>query len=157
MVLYKMRVVVDTNVFINGLFKNDDFCKAIFRLKSLNKITFVMNQEMQNELLVAFGNILLQALNRIGDTKKFNVFNLMATLSKCLWQVEEIDHIINTDYCKDDKSDNKFIDCCIDGNVNYLITQDKHINSVANQIKKDYKIEVLSPFQFYTKYTTNKL
>ena len=38
MVLYKMRVVVDTNVFINGLFKNDDFCKAIFRLKSLNKI-----------------------------------------------------------------------------------------------------------------------
>ena len=71
-----MRVVVDTNVFINGLFKNDDFCKAIFRLKSLNKITFVMNQEMQNELLVAFGNILLQALNRIGDTKKFNVFNL---------------------------------------------------------------------------------
>ena len=157
MVLYKMRVVVDTNVFINGLFKNDDFCKAIFRLKSLNKIVFVMNQEMQNELLVTFGNILLEAFNRIGDTKKFNIFPLMATLSKCLWQVEEIDHIINTDYCKDDKSDNKFIDCCIDGNVNYLITQDKHINSVANQIKTDYKIEVLSPFQFYTKYKTNKL
>lgn len=152
-----MKVVVDTNVFINGLFKNDDFCKAIFRLKSLNKITFVMNQDMQNELLVTFGNILIEAINKINNKKKFNPFSLMAALSKCLWQVEEIDHIINTDYCKDDKSDNKFIDCCIDGNVKYLITQDDHIGSVSEQLKKEYAIEVLSPFQFYTKYKTNKL
>lgn len=152
-----MKVVVDTNVFINGLFKNDDFCKAIYRLKSLNKITFVMNQDMQNELLVTFGNILIEAINKINNKKKFNPFSLMAALSKCLWQVEEIDHIINTDYCKDDKSDNKFIDCCIDGNVKYLITQDDHIGSVSEQLKKEYAIEVLSPFQFYTKYKTNKL
>lgn len=157
MVPCKMRIVADTNVFINGIFKGDSFSKAIFNLKSLNKVSFVMNKEMQNELLVTFGNILLEAFDRIGDNKKFNIFPLMATLSKCLWQVEEIDHIINTDYCKDDKSDNKFVDCCIDGNVNYLITQDKHINSVSGQLKKDYNIEVLSPFQFYTKYTTNKL
>ena len=100
-----MRVVVDTNVFINGIFKKDSFAKAIFNLKSLNKISFVMNKEMQNELLVTFGNILLEAIKRIDSKKDFNIFPLMATLSKCLWQVEEIDHIINTDYCKDDKSD----------------------------------------------------
>lgn len=152
-----MKVVVDTNVFINGLFKNDNFCKAIFKLKSLNKITFVMNQDMQNELLVTFGNILMEAINRINKNRRFNIFPLMATLSKCLWQVEEIDHIINTDYCKDDESDNKFIDCCIDGNVKYLITQDDHIGSVSGQLKKEYDIEVLSPFQFYTKHKTNKL
>ena len=54
-----MRIVVDTNVFINGIFKKDTFCKAIFNMKSLNKVSFVMNKEMQNELLVTFGNILL--------------------------------------------------------------------------------------------------
>ena len=152
-----MRIVVDTNVFINGIFKGDSFAKAIFNLKSLNKVSFVMNKEMQNELLITFGNILMEAIDRIDKNKKFNIFPLMATLSKCLWQVEEIDHIINTDYCKDDKSDNKFIDCCIDGNVKYLITQDDHIGSVSEQLKKEYDIEVLSPFQFYTKYKTNKL
>ncbi len=157
MVLDKMRIVVDTNVFINGIFKGDSFAKAIFNLKSLNKVSFVMNKEMQNELLITFGNILMEAIDRIDKNKKFNIFPLMATLSKCLWQVEEIDHIINTDYCKDDKSDNKFIDCCIDGNVKYLITQDDHIGSVSEQLKKEYDIEVLSPFQFYTKYKTNKL
>ena len=152
-----MKVVVDTNVFIDGLFKNDDFCRAIFRLKSLNKITFVMNKEMQNELLITFGDILMEAIERIDANKKFNIFPLMAGLSKCLWQVEEIDHVIRTNYCIEDETDNKFIDCCIDGDVKYLITQDNHIGSVSEQIKKDYRIEVLSPFQFYTKYKTKKL
>ena len=152
-----MRIVVDTNVFINGIFKNDTFCKAIFTLKSLNKVSFVMNKEMQNELLVTFGNILLEAFNRINGEEKINIFYLMDTLSKCLWQVEEIDHVINTNFCKEDNSDNKFIDCCIDGNVKYLITQDSHINGVQQQINKQYGIEVLSPFQFYTKYKMNQL
>lgn len=153
-----MRIVVDTNVFINGIFKEDSFCKAIFTLKSLNKVTFVMNKEMQNELIYTFYNILLEAFKKKGvSNKEFKVLPLAASLSKCLWQVEEIDHVINTNYCMDDKSDNKFVDCCIDGNVKYLITQDEHINSASNAIKKDYEIEILSPFQFYTKYKMKQL
>ena len=154
----KIKVVVDTNVFINGIFKQDEFAQAIFRLKSANKICFVMNKEMQNELLVTFGNILLEAYRR-RDKKgeEFGIIPLSASLSKCLWQVREVDHIIHTDFCKEDKSDNKFIDCCIDDDVKYLITQDKHINSVAGDIKKQYDIEVLSPFQFYTKYKSKQL
>ena len=75
-----MRIVVDTNVFINGIFKGDSFCKAIFTLKSLNKVTFVMNKDMQNELLVTFGNILMEAIKSIPKKKEFNISTLMATL-----------------------------------------------------------------------------
>ena len=99
----------------------------------------------------------MEDIDRKDANKKFNIFPLMAGLSKCLWQVEEIDHVIRTNYCIEDETDNKFIDCCIDGDVKYLITQDNHIGSVSEQIKKDYRIEVLSPFQFYTKYKTKKL
>lgn len=153
-----MRVVLDTNVFINGLFKNDDFCKALFRLKNLNKITFVMNKEMQDELLFTFYNILLEAFKRKRSKNgELQVLPLAATLSKCLWQVEEIDHIMYTNYCEEDKSDNKFIDCCIDGNVKYLITQDMHINSVSNRLEKERKIKILSPMQFYTSFQNHML
>lgn len=152
-----MRIVVDTNVFINGIFKKDTYCKAIFALKSLNKVSFVMNKEMQNELLITFGDILLEAFKKVNKSQVFNIFPLMATLSKCLWQVEEIDHIINTDYCVEDKSDNKFIDCCIDGNVHYLITQDQHINSISQKLITNHNIEILSPFQFYNKYQNHQL
>ena len=100
-----MKVVVDTNVFVNGIFKQDNFCKAIFKLKELNKIVFVMNKEMQNELLFTFYNILLEAFKRKKEKdKELKVLPLAASLSKCLWQVEEIDHVISTDYCIDDKS-----------------------------------------------------
>lgn len=153
-----IRVVVDTNVFINGIFKQDEFAKAIFRLKSSNKICFVMNKEMQNELLITFSTILLEAYkkrNKKGE--EIGIIPLSASLSKCLWQVREVDHIIHTNLCTEDSSDNKFIDCCIDDDVKYLITQDTHLNSIANKIKKDYNIEVLSPFQFYTKYKTKQL
>ena len=153
-----MDIVVDTNVFINGIFKDEEFCKAIFRLKAANKVTFVMNQEMQNELLVTFVQILLKAYeNKKDEQGQLKILPLMASLSKCLWQVKEIDHIINTNYCKEDTSDNKFIDCCVDGNVKYLITLDTHINSVAEALEKERGIEVLSPMQFYIKYKSNKL
>lgn len=153
-----MDIVVDTNVFINGLFKGDEFCRAIFNLKANNKVTFVMNKKMQDELLVTFANILLKAYEKKKSKNgNINIIPLMASLSKCLWQVKEIDHIINTSYCKEDKSDNKFIDCCIDGGVKYLITQDVHINSVSNELFNDYEIEVLSPMQFYTKYQSHQL
>lgn len=153
-----MDIVVDTNVFINGIFKDDEFCRAIFNLKANNKVIFVMNKKMQNELLLTFMNILLDAYKRKKDKNgNMNIIPLMASLSKCLWQVKEIDHIINTNYCEEDKSDNKFIDCCIDGGVKYLITQDKHLNSLAEKLLEERKIEVLSPFQFYTKYQTHQL
>ena len=154
----RIKVVVDTNIFINGIFKQDQFAQAMFQLKSTNKIHFVMNKEMQNELIITFSTILLEAYKRRNKKREeIGIIPLSASLSKCLWQVREVDHIIHTDFCTEDKSDNKFIDCCIDDNVKYLITQDQHINSVAEEIKKQYNIEVLSPFQFYTKYKTNKL
>ena len=154
----RIKVVVDTNIFINGIFKQDEFAQAIFQLKSANKICFVMNREMQNELLVTFSTILLEAYKKKKKKgEEVGIIPLSVSLSKCLWQVREVDHIIHTNYCEEDKSDNKFIDCCIDDNVKYLITQDQHINSVADDIREKYQIEVLSPFQFYTKYKTKKL
>lgn len=152
----KINIVVDTNVFIDGIFFKDNFCKAIFELKKLNKIAFVMNKDMQDELLRVFAEILIKAYKQ---NKKpfFNIYPLMALLSTCLWQVNEIDHLIHTDYCKDDHDDDKFIDCCIDGDVKFLITQDAHLNSLSEILEKNHNIQVLSPFQFYTKYKCNQL
>ncbi len=153
-----IKVVVDTNVFINGIFSGDEFSKAIFRLKALNKVVFVMNKEMQNELIVTFTKILMEAFKRNGNQgQEFKIIPLCTSLSRCLWQVREVDHIIYINHCKDDASDNKFIDYCIDDNVKFLITQDAHINSCAKELKSNYEIDVLSPFQFYTKYKMNML
>ncbi len=150
----KIRVVVDSNIFIKALFFRDQFCKTILQLKKLGKITFVMNKEMQLELVRVFGEILIKSFQKSKDS--INIYPLLSSLSLCLWQVEEIDHVIFTDYCED-HDDDKFVDCCIDGNVKYLITEDHHLNSISKKLSKEYGIEVLSSFQFYAKYQKHDL
>ena len=112
-----------------------------------------MNKETQNELLITFFRILQEIL-----TKKelANTIPLATLLSQVLWQVNEIDHISHTNYSKDE-DDNKFVDCAIDGNVKFIITYDEHLNSISDILKKNHGIEVLSAFQFYTKYKAKKL
>lgn len=150
----EIRVVVDTNIFIKALFFKDQFCKTILQLKKLGKITFVMNKEMQLELVRVFGEILIQTFKKSNNT--LNIYPLLSSLSLCLWQVEEIDHIIYTEYCED-HDDDKFVDCCIDGNVKYLITEDHHLNSISKKLFKKHNIEVLSSFQFYVKHQKHDL
>ena len=70
-----------------------------------------------------------------------------------LWEIERIEHNIKTNYCVDDVEDNKFIDCCIDGKIKYLITNDMHIREVikkSDEIKEKYNLDlnILSPYQF---------
>ena len=146
-------VVVDTNVFIKAIFHRDEFCKALFKLKSENKVKFVMNKETQNELLVTFFKLLQSILSK---KEMLNIFPLASLLSQVLWQVKEIDHKTYTDYSTD-IDDNKFVDCAIDGNVKYLITYDEHLNSISELLKEKHNIEVLSAYQFYTKFRLKKL
>lgn len=138
-----IQIVVDTNVFVKAIFHRDENSKQLFQLKTNNKIRFVMNKEMQNELLVTFFKLITTTNKK--DVKKVTLLGTLLSLS--LWQVKEIDHISHTNYCTD-VDDNKFIDCAIDSNTKYIITYDEHLNSIADFLKENFNINVLSPFQF---------
>lgn len=150
----KTRIIVDTNVFIKAIFHKDENSKALLRLKEQNKVSFVLNKEMQNELLITFIEILDNTLSKSEFKRKSRILTLL--LSTSMWQVEEIDHKTHTSHCED-IDDNKFIDCAIDGNVKYIISYDTHLNSISDFLKEKYNIEVLSPLQFYMKYEFEKL
>ena len=143
-----LKVIVDTNVFVKAIFHKNQDAKELFRLKDSNKIRFVMNKEMQNELLVTFFKLLAQIVEK---KQVKNVPALGMLLSLSLWQVFEIDHNSKTNFCED-PDDNKFIDCAIDGEVNYIITYDTHLNSLSDFLEENYKIKVLNPYQFLIEY-----
>lgn len=143
-----LKVIVDTNVFVKAIFHKNQEAKELFRLKTNNKIRFVMNKEMQNELLVTFFKLLVQIVEK---KQEKNIPTLGMLLSLSLWQVCEIDHNSKTTFCED-PDDNKFIDCAIDGNVKYIITYDAHLNSLSDFLEENYQIKVLSPYQFLIEY-----
>ena len=86
--------MVDTNVFINEIFKGDTYCKAIFTLKILNKVSFVMNKEMQDELLITLGDILIEipiTSLRLNKLKDFNSIVSIKEIVHCLlWHKEPL-------------------------------------------------------------------
>lgn len=149
----KIDVVVDTNVFIKAIFHRDASSKQLFQLKSNENIRFVMNKDMQNELLVTFFTLMTKLLNK-KDLP--NASALAMLLSASLWQVKEIDHTSHTNHCED-KDDDKFIDCAIDGNVKYIITYDDHLLSLSDFLDINYRISVLNPYQFCQKYNKSEL
>lgn len=142
-----IRVVVDTNVFIDAIFHNDESCKSIFEYKQNKQIQFCMNEKMYNELILIFGR-LLERNKLLKDMTK-----MISRFGKVLWEIEKVEHKTKTHYCVDDEEDDKFVDCCIDGRIQYLITSDMHIREVTKsleEIKEKYRLDlkIMSPFQF---------
>ena len=141
-----IKAVVDTNVFIDAIFNNDQSCQSILKHKHDGDIIFCMNKEMYDELYLIFSKHL-----DVVKLKK-DLQRLLPKFGNTLYQVEWIPRDSHTEYCED-KSDNKFIDCCIDGKIKYLITSDMHIREVQKElddIKRKYNLdlEIMSPFQF---------
>ena len=53
-----------------------------------------------------------------------NIIKMLITLSN----VEKTEVYYRWDLIESDKDDNKFVDCAITGNVDYLVSNDKHFN-----------------------------
>ena len=119
-----LKVVVDTNVFVKAIFHKNQDAKNLFKLKDVKT-----TNSQQAHYIPQLGTL----------------------LSLSLWQVLEIDHGSKTKFCED-PDDNKFIDCAIDGNVEYIITYDSHLNSLSDFLEENYNIKVLNPYQFLLEY-----
>ena len=128
-----MRVVLDTNVFISG----------IFWIGTPNKIITYW-KEGRFTLISSLGTVV--ELARI--LKDFKI-KLPEDVIK-----EWVDIIIKNsvmvepkeklNIIKDDPKDNIFIETAVAGNANYIISQDKHILKI-----KEYKrIKILTPEEF---------
>ena len=148
----RIRVVVDTNVLIDAIFHEDTDCADLFQYKHDGEIAFCMNRRTYQE---AF-RIFIRTLEEIGErAKKQNIkFDTRQTdsmfykLSNALWEIQKIEGNTRANYCKD-KEDNKFIDCCIDGNVKYLVSSDEHLLNLKDmpEIKK-HGINIMTPKEF---------
>lgn len=69
--------------------------------------------------------------------------------TNALWEIDKVDCKSKTNYCKEDPDDNKFIDCCIDGKIEYLISSDKHLLELKDSLEiKKHGIKIMNPKDF---------
>jgi putative PIN family toxin of toxin-antitoxin system len=110
-----MRVVIDTNVLVSSLSSKSAYHWLIQQLL-LEKIEVLIS----DEILLEYEEILTQKYS-------MNVAQNFITSLKELPNV----HFTRIYYrwnLLNDEDDNKFVDCAIAGNANYIITNDKDFN-----------------------------
>jgi len=111
-----MKVVIDTNVFISGIFWKGK-SNNILNLWKEGKITTVASSDMISELTKVLSGFKIQ----LSEDMIKQWANMILRNSILVGPKEKINAV------KDDPKDNMFLEAAVAGKAEYIITQDKHL------------------------------
>ncbi len=115
-----MKVVIDTNIILVSVSQHSPFhwvFKSLFEGKFAICVT--------NDILYEYEEIIEQEM---GSKVASNVMQTLENLPN----VEFITKYYYWELIKADYDDNKFVDCYVASNANYIVTNDKHFNVLKN-------------------------
>lgn len=113
-----IRVVIDTNIFVSSFFNPNGNPKRVIDLWKNRKITLCVTEEILEEYV--------EVLARLGFSNEPELEELLRLFKK----KNNIIYIASTpkfNLIKDDPSDNKFIECAVTAQAQYIISGDKHL------------------------------
>ena len=132
-----MRVVLDTNVFISGIFFSGP-PSQILKAWADQKFNLVLSQQILDEY------------KRVSEqlSSKFSSVDIAPIIELIIIHGLFIDtHAYNLQVCED-PDDNKFIECAVAGNCEIIISGDKHLLKLS-----EFRgIVILNPRDFVDKY-----
>ncbi len=111
-----MKVVLDTNILLVSIPKKSPY-RIIFDALLTGKFQLIIS----NEILSEYTEIITQKTNLIVAT---NICEMLLSLSN----VKKQEVFYKWNLIEIDKDDNKFVDCAVAGNADYLVSNDKHFN-----------------------------
>jgi len=132
-----MRIVLDTNVFISGIFFSGPPSQILKAWGNLN-FQIVLSQEILDE----YQRVANELSSKFPSVDILPIIE-MVTIHGQFVDTQDIDITV----CED-PDDNKFIECAIASNCQIIVSGDKHLLKLTG-----YKgIAVLNPRDFVEKY-----
>lgn len=128
-----MKVVLDTNVFISGIFWEGNEEKILDLCINGDIINYTSPY-----IIAEIDRVLHYEKFSLEDSEIERILHIYISFSKII-----IPHRISN-IVVDDPSDNKFIECAISSNANHVITGDKHLLSLVSY----FDIDILKASEF---------
>lgn len=113
-----MKVVLDTNSLLVSIGRKSKF-RPIFNALIKNEITLLIT----NEIILEYFEVIEYKTNFV--VAKNVVDFLLSTPN-----VQKVDIHFRWSLISKDFDDNKFVDCAINGQADYLVTDDKHFKNL---------------------------
>jgi putative PIN family toxin of toxin-antitoxin system len=129
-----MRIVIDTNVIIDGIKDDYSYEKQILDAVIAGEIEAYANHETLSENKL----IMRQLINDPNYAKEVN--NLFA-------QINLVDNHKQINIVRDPE-DNKILESAVEAKADYLITKDNDLLS----LEKYEQVQIVTPSQFWVKY-----
>lgn len=133
-----IRIVLDANQFVSALLKPGSNSDQIISMLREDKVKLLMSEEIISEI----NNVLLypKILKRHGKTPEY-----IAGFIRKLRAVSVMTNVgLTIDAVKDDPSDNKYLECAIEGGADFIISGDSHL-----KVLKVFRgIRIVSPADF---------
>ncbi len=137
----KLRAVIDTNLFISGLFAKDALSAQLQNLWINQEFELVTSLEIIREIsrVLSYPRIKERFKPREENVRRF--FRLIfrkAIISKDVYQ---------TDRIVDDPTDNKFLACALEKKADYIVSRDPHLRN----LKHFHGIQIIDATAFIEK------
>ncbi|MFZ1987109.1 MAG: putative toxin-antitoxin system toxin component, PIN family [Desulfatitalea sp.] len=137
----KLRAVIDTNLFISGLFARDSLSAQLQNLWIKQEFELVTSLEIIKEVsrVLSYPRIKERFNPKEENVRRF--FRLIfrkAIISK---------DIYHTDKIVDDPTDNKFLACALEKKADYIVSRDPHLRN----LKHFHGIQIIDATAFIEK------
>ena len=115
-----MKVVIDSNVLLVSIPKKSKYRPILDAFLSKQFLLVI-----SNDILSEYREIIAQKTNEFISA---NIVEMILSATN----VEKQDIFFYWQLIDSDKDDNKFVDCSIAGNVDFLVTNDRHFDVLKN-------------------------
>jgi len=129
-----MRAILDTNVFVSGIFWEGNFCSQIIDKWRNKEFELVGSVEILDELVKTLKDFKIQMPEEMIEEWR----NLIIENSVI------VEPTIKLNVIRDDPEDNKFLEAGISGSVDLIISQDKHLLN----LREYHGIKIVNPEDF---------
>ncbi|MBF0537207.1 MAG: putative toxin-antitoxin system toxin component, PIN family [Nitrospirae bacterium] len=133
-----IRVVLDANVFVSAVLYPNSKPARIIRLAKEKKIQLALSRAILDEIerVLLYPHLQRRHTHSPEEIKEsVKIWKDLSYMTKGLVEVDVI---------KDDPTDNKYIECAIEGSADFIISGDNHLVS----LKYFRGIEIVTPDVF---------
>lgn len=132
-----MKVTLDTNVLISGsLWRGDSY--RILSLVEQGKLELVLSESIINEYLEVLQYEEIQ--EKIAAKK----LTLLEAAEKVIKEATLVTPTVRFNAIPNDPDDNLVLECAVEGDVDYIISQDTHLLTLTSF----YNIPIINPPDF---------
>lgn len=120
----KIKAVIDTNLFISGVFANDGLAKELQDSWVKGKFTLISSVSIIKEISRVLGYSRIK--KHFHPKEKTRERLIKRIIRKAILTKD----FIRINVILDDPSDNKFLSCAIEGKADYIISRDRHLRDL---------------------------